>query len=195
MLSVAGNVGEQRRFNALCPLTKDVLEVRMATDIIIPKGAKAIPLNKDAVTIVDEADYEWLSKWKWRIVEKGYAQRSVAKHEGLTLSALFMHRVILNTPKGLFSDHINGNKLDNRRSNLRICTHHQNNLNRPNVTGKYKGVYWCKRQQRWMAQIMKNQANIYVGSFHTPEEAALAYNEAAKEYHGEFARLNCILDN
>lgn len=95
----------------------------------------------------------------------------------------------------MFSDHINGNKLDNRRCNLRICTPHQNNLNRPNVTGKYKGVYWCKRLKKWMAQIMIGERNKYVGSFPNEEEAAFAYNEAAKKYHGEFARLNVLPDD
>lgn len=164
----------------------------MADSIIIPEGTKAIPLNKGFQTIVDASDYDWLMKWRWRIVEKGYAQRSVHKGEDIKTKALFMHRAILNTPSGFYSDHINGDKLDNRRGNLRICTPHQNNLNRPNITGKYKGVYWCKRQQRWMAQIMKDQANIYIGSFLTPEQAALAYNKAAILYHGEFARLNVV---
>lgn len=174
-------------------LTKDILEVCMAESIIIPEGAMAIPLNKGAYTIVDAADYPWLVKYKWRISERGYAQRSLAKHENNGKSAqVSMHREILQTPKGLFSDHINGIKLDNRRSNLRICTPHENNMNRPNVTGVYKGVYWCKRQERWMAQIMKDQRNYYIGSFRKPEDAARAYNEKAKEMFGEFARLNEI---
>jgi hypothetical protein len=90
-------------------------------------------------------------------------------------------------------DHINGNTLDNRKENLRICTQNQNGknrlLNKNNVSG-YKGVTYKKANKLWCAQIVVNYHKMYLGLFTTAEAAALAYNEAAKKYHGEFAKLN-----
>lgn len=96
-------------------------------------------------------------------------------------------------------DHINGDGLDNRKQNLRICTKSENACNRgidrDNTSG-YKGVCYIsnktKRVKRWIAQIAINKKHICIGYFHTKEEAAIAYNEAATKYHGEFAKLNII---
>ena len=106
-----------------------------------------------------------------------------------------MHREILKCPKGLFIDHINRNGLDNRKNNLRVCSKSQNMMNTlipKNNTSGYKGVSWSKRDKKWMAYIkIKNKFNN-LGYFNIKEQAALAYNDAAKKYHGEFARLNKI---
>ena len=106
-----------------------------------------------------------------------------------------MHRVILKTPKGMDTDHRNGDGLDNRRCNLRICTKSQNSINRKmqsNNTSGYRGVYWHKRDKKWLAHIKIDGKKINFGYCSTKEQAAEAYNEAAKKHYGEFARLNII---
>lgn len=108
-----------------------------------------------------------------------------------------LHRLITNANVMEYVDHINGNTLDNRRSNLRICTKAQNCKNRglsKNKTSKvnFKGVTYYKSNKKYIARITNNENKIYLGSFNTAEEAAKAYNEAAIKYHGEFARLNVI---
>jgi len=104
-----------------------------------------------------------------------------------------MHRVILDAPMNMLVDHINGNGLDNRRENLRICTNTENLRNRgkdrDNTSG-YKGVVIKKGEKKFRAQIRVNQKTIHLGSFSTPEEAARAYDDAAREYFGEFAWTN-----
>lgn len=105
-----------------------------------------------------------------------------------------MHRLIMNTPFGMETDHKNGNRLDNRRNNLRVCTHSENQRNRPNPNRNnksgYKGVYW--HEDRWIARIWFNSESIYLGRHTNKIKAARAYNEAALKYHGDFARLNAI---
>ena len=107
--------------------------------------------------------------------------------------ALFVHRLIMDAPKGMHVDHINGNPLDNRKSNLRICTHAENQRNRganKNNTSGYKGVHWSKTTKKWRAEIRHDNKSIHMGYFKTPEEAARAYDKKAKELHGEYAYLN-----
>ena len=108
-------------------------------------------------------------------------------------ATLQIHRLITEAPKGMHVDHINGNPLDNRKSNLRICTHAENQRNRganKNNTSGYKGVSWHKRNKKWACQIKHNYKKIHVGNYATPEEAARAYDAKAKEFQGEFAYLN-----
>ena len=105
-----------------------------------------------------------------------------------------MHRLILNAPKDVTVDHINGNTLDNRRVNLRLATLSQNNKNKRsiNYTG-FKNVYLVPNStRRWYAKIMVDRQSMFLGTFGSPQEAALVYNNAAQKYHGEFARLNQI---
>jgi hypothetical protein len=108
-----------------------------------------------------------------------------------------MHRIVNNTPEGMYTDHINMDKLDNRKSNLRTCNKSQNSMNRKKQratrhTSKYKGVCWCKTKQKWKARI-KFKSREYSLGYHTNEEsAAEAYNERAKELFGEFAYFNNI---
>jgi len=127
-------------------------------------------------------------QWKW-YYHSGYAGRRCAG--GMRL---IMHRVIMNPPKSMLVDHKNRNTLDNRRCNLRICSRSQNNSNciDKNNGDHFKGIWFHKQSQKWCAEIMINSKRIYLGIFITPEEAALVYNEAAKKYFGEFARLNEI---
>lgn len=110
-------------------------------------------------------------------------------------SQVLLHRFIMDTPQGLHTDHINGNHLDNRKSNLRICTPAQNAMNsRKHIiqSSKYKGVSWYKRDKCWRAYVNLGQRQIHIGYFTTEIEAAKAYNKKAKEVHKEFAYLNVI---
>lgn len=105
-----------------------------------------------------------------------------------------IHRLILGiTDENVFIDHINHNGLDNRKSNLRICTNQQNicncNIPKNNKSG-CKGVYWAKDKQKWAVQVSINNKTKYIGRFTEYEDAVKARNEAAKEYYGEFANEN-----
>lgn len=155
---------------------------------------KQVPLTQGKFALVDDEDFEWLSQHKWHLSQHGYAARG--KHEGYpkkTVGILFMHRVILNAPSGTEVDHINGNRLDNRRSNLRLCTRRQNLQNsrkRDNSSSLYKGVYFDKSRNKWQAYIDGPHGRIHLGRFSQETDAARAYDEKAKEVFGEFARLN-----
>ena len=100
----------------------------------------------------------------------------------------------MRAPRGLLVDHRNGDGLDNRRDNLRLATHSENMMNRPKIksptTSRFVGVYFDKARRLWVARIHLNGKCIWLGRFATEIEAAKAYDEAAKKYHGEFARLN-----
>jgi hypothetical protein len=146
-----------------------------------------IHLTKGKSTIVDDEDLARLSDLTWTLHNKGYAKAIVDRQ------TILMHRFIMQPVTGQDVDHINGNKLDNRRSNLRLCTRSENLMNRGGEVGSsshFKGV--CRHASRpgWMARITVNGKSIYLGYFKTEEDAAHAYNSAARIYHGEFARLN-----
>lgn len=154
---------------------------------------KEIPLTQGKTAIVDDDMYEYLSQFRWYFTGAYAASKSVIlSGGGHGAPKIYMHRLIMRTPKGLEVDHIDGNGLHNWRSNLRNCTHAQNTVNRPMNLDKsgFKGVYWHKRNQCWQAQIQKNKAIFWLGNFDDPEAAARAYDEKAKELFGEFARLN-----
>lgn len=157
---------------------------------------KYIPLTQGKFAIVDDEDYEELSKYKWHLSKLSiFYARKTRKYESGKFSTISMHRYLLNAQKGMFVDHINGNGLDNRRSNIRICTQKENNRNmrigKKNKSG-YKGVSWATDAQKWRAFIYVEGKNINLGRFSDKEAAAGAYNEAAKKYHGEFASLNIL---
>jgi hypothetical protein len=140
-------------------------------------------------TMVDDEDFDWLNQWKWLRNKDGYAARNVRG-----IGYILAHREILGTPLGLFTDHINGNRLDNQRTNLRNCTHTENMQNRPKpphgLTSIFKGVYWYKCRNRWRSKIKCNGRTFSVGYFATETEAARAYDAKALALHGEYARLN-----
>lgn len=148
---------------------------------------KLIPLTQGKSTVVDDDDYELLSLRKWHYLKIGYAARRTEEQY------IYMHREIMSAPTGMEVDHINGDGLDNRRSNLRVCTHAENMRNRKlakDNTSGYIGVTWNKERSKWQSQIGVSGKNINIGCFPAIEDAARAYNEAAKKYFGEFARLN-----
>ena len=157
--------------------------------------SKTIPLTQGYETIVDDEDYEILSNHKWSVNKFSktcYAVRGVARRDG-SIKKIIMHRVLMNAKKGEFVDHINGNGLDNRKHNLRICGLAENCKNRgpnKNSSSQYKGVSWCKSKNLWVAQIMISGKGKTIGRFCDEKEAAKAYDSVCKEIHGEFAWLN-----
>jgi len=150
-----------------------------------------ISLFPSGFALVDPDDYEWLSQWKWRTYDHGYAVRAIKVNR--KTKTFFMHREILGARKGLLTDHINGNKLDNRKENLRICTHQQNQRNKPSRCGasKYKGVSIHGPTGKFQVHIRADIGKrLNLGHFDDEEKAAKAYDMAALKYHGEFANLN-----
>lgn len=155
---------------------------------------KQIPLTQGKFAMVDDEDYEWLSKWKWcyqKTKKDGYAIRGGIRNGKQYTIAI--HRVILNPNIGEDIDHINRNRLDNRRENLRICTRKENTrnrgLDRDSMSG-FKGVYWHKRVKKWCAHIKVNYKDISLGYFIEKVDAAKAYNTGALKYFGKFSWLN-----
>lgn len=153
--------------------------------------SKQIPLTQGKYALVDDEDFDYLNQWKWHYGRGGYACRG-SGHKGYP--AIYMHRLIMNTPQGMQTDHINRDKLDNRRNNLRICDASQNRANigkRINNTSGYTGVARFRRV-KWQAYINKGGRRFSLGHFQTKEAAARAYNEKALELFGEYATLNRI---
>ena len=156
-----------------------------------PKEPLLIELTYGKYAIVDAQDYDRLKRYNWCAL-KG-AQTFYAKTFHLSGAILSMHRLILNAPKGLFVDHIDHNGLNNRKSNLRLCTNQQNlrnKLPRPGCSSKYKGVSWSKARSKFRANIYLNRKAIHLGYFDSEIAAARAYDKKARELFGEFAFLN-----
>ena len=153
-----------------------------------------IELTQGKFTIVGPRDYKYLTQWKWHYIKDrkgGYAVRGCNPR-------IRMHRVILERmgyKNFAQSDHIDRNKLNNCRSNLRSATAGQNNCNhgkRKDNTSGYIGVYWFKRRKKWHAYIQVNRERKHLGYFDDIEDAARAYNKAALKHRGEFAVLNKV---
>lgn len=154
---------------------------------------KTIELTQGFSCVVDDEDYNELIKHSWCIGNDGYACRGIRLGDG-TSRLVRLHRQVmgLTLGDGKQLDHINRNRLDNRKSNLRLCTSSQNQHNKPrpvNNTSNYKGVTWHKIGGKWQAQIMVNKKYKYLGLFKTAELAYEAYCKAALELHGEFVSL------
>lgn len=153
---------------------------------------KEIQLTQGKVTQVDDEDYEYLNQWKWLAHYAhghNYADRGQWNKVKANMDAIKMHRVIMETPPYLDVDHIDGDGLNNQRSNLRNCTRSVNMQNqKARSPSGYKGVYYDKGYIRSM--IAKNGKLIHLGYFKTEEEAARAYDQKALELYGPNARIN-----
>jgi hypothetical protein len=157
---------------------------------------KEITLTQGKVAMVDGGDFEYLNQFKWYARKNGCCYYALRHLYGKYGKPITMHFEIMGQPpKGMLQDHKDGNGLNNQKGNLRFCTVAQNQWNsakqKDNQSG-YKGVHLAKGRRKWTAQIMVNGEKKYLGRFHTPQEAAIAFNEAALKYHGEFARLNHV---
>lgn len=154
-------------------------------------SARAIVLNHGLAAVVDETDYPLVCQHHWsahfRPCGHGYYARSTVNGR-----KVFMHNLLMGESPGLQVDHANGNGLDNRRCNLRWATGSQNQRNIKGGRGRslYKGVSWAKRQRKWVANIFVSGRNLHLGYFEQEDDAARAYDAAAREHYGEFAAPN-----
>jgi hypothetical protein len=158
---------------------------------------KVLYLQTGQQVTVDEEDFMRCFSHNWRLDPKGYVCTSI---DG-GASYLFLHNFLLNLPNGSGIDHIDRNKLNNSKSNLRLATNSQQGANRnifKNNTSGYKGVTIKKTSTgrlRYAARIKVNYENINLGNYDTAEEAAKAYDVAALQYFGEFACLNFSVES
>lgn len=155
---------------------------------------KEILLSKGFAAIIDDDDFERVSKFKWYTRSNGGSKFYAATGTpGDSNKKIYLHRFILEAPSNLQVDHINGNTMDNRKENLRLCTI-QENLRNKKASGQYKGAIYAGKgrdlAKPWSARISHEGKNLYLGYYATAEEAAKAYDKAAKELYGEFAQLN-----
>lgn len=183
-------INEEQAFNAFC----DAYEAKNGFRYVhrepifdYKKKIVHIPLSSHTpelrYAIIDIDDYDKVKNYHWSVgVGYAHGRDSTAKNKVKTA----MHRIIMGN-SGLFVDHINGNRLDNRKSNLRLCTQADNNKNNKG-RGKYKGAYF--RNNKWHSSIKVNGKSIHIGTFASEVNAAQAYNFAAEKYHGEFANYN-----
>jgi hypothetical protein len=156
---------------------------------------RKIYLDEGKWTILDPKDYCRFARFKWCLSgnkNKCYAARGQIIGPD-NIKIVYLHRLIISVPEGFLVDHINGDSLDNRRANLRPATRSQNQCNkrkRKNTSSQFKGVCFHKQNRKWTAYFDVAGKRIYLGSFDSEIAAAKVYDEAAKKYHGEFARLN-----
>ncbi len=163
---------------------------------------KRIPLSKGKFALVDDQDYDFLMQWKWCVSSHGYATRLqyLPRPDGKKGKSrtTYMRRVILGLTDGnRKADHINRNPLDNRRENLRECSHQQNCWNKTRArtasypkTSKFHGVCWSKQTGKWRARINVGGKERHLGFFVDESLAAAVYAEAAAVEFGEFAPNN-----
>ena len=154
--------------------------------------SKSIPLSQGKAALVDDADFDRLSAFQWFLSGTGYAVGFVPGESG-KFRLEYMHRLIMQAAEGQLVDHINGDSLDNRQTNLRFATPRQNLQNKRlsalSCTG-LKGVGWHKTRQKYHARIQLQGIRFHLGFFDDPKTAALAYDEAARLLFGEFAACN-----
>lgn len=145
----------------------------------------SIPLTRNKSAIIDNEDLPVIGNRKWHCTANGYAAQRRGKN------IVWMHRVIMDTPVGMDTDHINGDRLDNRRSNLRFATRSQNMINtsrRADNKSGHKGVTWSDRNHKWYACIRVSGKSISLGFYDSIYDASNAYKNASLKYFGDFAR-------
>jgi hypothetical protein len=144
--------------------------------------------TKGHVILVDDCDLDRLLKFAWSV--HYYGKNNMYATTSIKGSTIYMHRVVIGAKQGDIVDHKNRNGLDNRSSNLRLCTKQQNLANRgkqSNNTSGYKGVTWNKQRKKWQAQIKVSQQYKSLGIYPTKEQAHSAYKSAAIYYFGEYS--------
>lgn len=155
-----------------------------------------INLTRGRFALVDIDILDYLNQWKWQFDSHGYATRtqwiSGGKGKGKGIK-IYLHRLIMNNPEKMRVDHINGDKLDCRKTNLRICTHSQNLMNRGknrNNKSGLKNIFFDKARNKWKVEIKVNYKSIHIGRFSKKEDAINAQISAEKKHFGQFARAN-----
>lgn len=165
---------------------------RLDPNDIISRGNNAIIILRNTLgdkigeTVIDENDLNIAKKHKWHLNNTGYAVTRIDKSKQVLL-----HRMLTNPGEGKSVDHINGDTLDNRRENLRVCTHQQNMYNakiRKDNTSGVSGVSFDKRKNLWRSRINYNKKEIFLGYFKDFDSAANERLKAEKRYYGEFRR-------
>jgi hypothetical protein len=148
--------------------------------------AKKIPIGEDLFALVDDEDYELVSKFNW------HKHKSSSYGQYYASSNVKMHRLVMDAKPGEIIDHINGDSLDNRKENLRLCTHSQNQQNTQSRGGssRYKGVSYNKKAKKWRGGFFIHGKTYYCGSFESEDECARAVDKKRLEICGEFAVLN-----
>lgn len=147
--------------------------------------------NSEELILLDDEDYERVAALKWRFSGEA-VQRFY--YESNKLVSISIAAFIMQQPDTMF-DHIDRNPLNNQKNNLRMCNHSQNGMNRTkrnNCSSKYKGVYWNKRDKKWISSIRLNNRLTHLGCFNLETDAAKAYNTAATKHFKEFANINQI---
>lgn len=180
-------------FAVLCITSKECIIPHLRNHIAfggtLLDDFRLIRLTNGGYAIVDQDDYEFLSQWRWQRDPDGYARRS--EGAGAKRRGVFIHHIVARTPKGLEPDHINRNRLDNRKENLRNvpkgvnlrnCEAHCNNK------AGVLGVYFAKDRNRWRADTHCQGKTIHLGSYYTKEEAAEAYQSFVKRLFDEAAK-------
>jgi hypothetical protein len=150
---------------------------------------KEIKLRDGEIVLVDDEDFEWLNRWRWKLENR--SNKYACRFDSTIRNTILMHRIIMQTPKGKQTDHINHNGLDNRKENLRVCTCAENSMNQ-NIQKRnkygYKGIR--KIGKKWQAYITLNKKWIHIGVYLSAEDAAKAYDKTAISLFGDFAKAN-----
>lgn len=181
-------------------MVRNSLDFKRVYEEGVCTGIRVTINQKGEFTYIDEEDFHILQEkeWRWKSPKQRYVVRGIRMNGKYNL--LYLHREILlyhgwAIPKGNHVDHKNHNKLDNRKRNLRVVTPSQNQANRRRSNKKsdgYKGVRLNKRTGMWEARIYFDNKYMFLGSYPNAKMAAHFYNEAAKQIHGEYAKLNDI---
>lgn len=170
-----------KRYGKAKPSNRDSRAMVVQDDHIkLPLGVG----GKDGYTLLDK-EFAYLAEENWSINHYGYVRNSRTKQ--------LLHRIVTNCPEDKVVDHIDGNKLNNRAKNLRVCTQAENSRNRIGLSyrKKYKGVV-AHKNGSFRAEIKYNYKCIHLGYFKNAVDAAKAYDQAAQKYFKEFARLNHV---
>ncbi len=149
-----------------------------------------VPINKNYELLLDDEDINYTIFYTWSFNGR-YVNRHITLGSIRTTQSIHRFLTGCDDPT-MVVDHIDGNPLNNQKSNLRVCTQTENIRNRKlnsNNTSGFKGVSWIKRQKKWKATITLNKKQIHLGYFFYPEEAYAAYKEASTKYHKEYGRV------